>query len=113
MRATLGPRLGPVAAPPLLWLFMRLLPPVLGIDPLTLRPIDRIAQARTPILVASGAEDHFTTIAEATALFDRAPVPKLFWAVPGARHVDLEAFGPAEYRRRVLPFLTQALQGAL
>jgi fermentation-respiration switch protein FrsA (DUF1100 family) len=112
MRATLGPHLGPVLAPPLLWLFMRLLPPVLGIDPAALRPIDRIARARTPILVASGAEDHFTTIAEATALFDRAPAPKSFWAVPGARHVDLERFDPAEYRRRVLPFLTQALQGA-
>jgi alpha-beta hydrolase superfamily lysophospholipase len=110
MRATLGRYLGPVVAPPLVWLFMRLLPPVLGIDPATLRPIDRIAQARTPILVASGREDRLTTIAEATALFDHAPSPKLFWGVPGARHVDLQAFDPAEYRRRVLSFLMQALQ---
>jgi hypothetical protein len=28
----------------------------------------------------------------------------------GARHVDLEAFAPEEYRRRVLPFLIERLQ---
>jgi fermentation-respiration switch protein FrsA (DUF1100 family) len=112
IRATLGRRLGRLLTPPLAWVFMRVLPPVLDLDPATLRPIDRIAQARTPILVASGSDDRYTTIGEATAMFDRAPDPKLFWAVTGAGHVDLEAFDSAEYRRRVLPFLTQALQGA-
>jgi uncharacterized protein len=97
-------------APPLAWLFETLLPPVLDIDPAGLRPIDHIAQARVPVLVASGTRDHHTTIAEATALFDRAPDPKVFWAVPDAGHVDLESYAPDAYRGHVLPFLVEALQ---
>ena len=62
------------------------------------------------MLVASGTRDARTTIAEATALFEHAPQPKSFWAVEGAAHVDLEAFAPEEYRRRVLPFLVKYLQ---
>jgi hypothetical protein len=38
------------------------------------------------------------------------PEPKLFWAVQGAGHVDLEAYAPADYRRIVLPFLVEHLQ---
>jgi fermentation-respiration switch protein FrsA (DUF1100 family) len=110
IRATLGARLGAVLAPPLTKLFMGLLPPVLGIDPATLRPIDHIAEARTPVLVASGIDDRYTRIAEATAMFERAAAPKEFWAVPDAGHVDLEAFDPEAYRRRILPFLVEALQ---
>jgi hypothetical protein len=49
-------------------------------------------------------------MAETTAMFGRANEPKLFWAVIGARHVDLEAYAPEEYRRRVLPFLRENLQ---
>jgi fermentation-respiration switch protein FrsA (DUF1100 family) len=112
IQATLGPRLGGALAPPLAGLFIRLLPPVLGIDPATLRPIDRIAHARTPVLVASGIDDRYTRIAEATAIFERAPFPKVFWAVPDAGHVDLESFDPEGYRRRILPFLVEALQRA-
>jgi len=110
IRTTLGARLGAVLTPPLVGLFMGLLPPVLGIDPARLRPIDHIAQVRTPVLVASGIDDRYTRIAEATAMFERAPAPKEFWAVPDAGHVDLEAVDPEAYRRRVLPFLAQALQ---
>jgi fermentation-respiration switch protein FrsA (DUF1100 family) len=63
-----------------------------------------------PILIASGTSDDRTTIAETTAMFDRAKDPKLFWGVAGARHVDLEVFAPDEYRKRVLPFLVENLQ---
>ncbi|HEY6255825.1 MAG TPA: alpha/beta hydrolase [Xanthobacteraceae bacterium] len=110
IRSTLGPSLGAVLASPLEQLFERLLPPVLGIDPAKLRPIDHIAEVGAPVFVASGQRDDHTTIAEATALFDRAGNPKVFWAVPGAGHVDLESHAPEEYRRRVLPFLMDALQ---
>ena len=47
---------------------------------------------------------------EARALYARAPDPKLFWAVEGARHVDLEAYAPEEYRERVVAFLVERLQ---
>jgi len=46
------------------------------LQPSDLRPIDHIAQARPPVFVASGTRDLRTTIAEATALYERAPAPK-------------------------------------
>jgi uncharacterized protein len=110
IRSTLGPFFGAILAFPLEELFERLLPSVLRIDPAKLRPIDHIAEVRAPVMVASGERDDHTTIAEATALFARARDPKVFWAVPGAGHVDLEAYAPEEYHRRVLPFLINALQ---
>jgi uncharacterized protein len=91
-------------------LFELLLPPVLGVNANDLRPIDHVAEVGAPILIASGTRDDRTTIAETTAMFDRAKGPKFFWAVAGARHVDLEAFAPDEYRNRVLPFLVENLQ---
>jgi uncharacterized protein len=54
--------------------------------------------------------DDRTTIAEADAMFARAPEPKWFWRVEGAHHVDLEAYAPDEYRGRVLSFFTERLR---
>jgi fermentation-respiration switch protein FrsA (DUF1100 family) len=87
-------------------MFETLLPPLLGLRVDDLRPIDLIA----PVLVASGTADIRTPLNEARDLFDRAPEPKLFWAVQGAGHVDLETYAPTEYRRIVLPFLVEYLQ---
>jgi uncharacterized protein len=112
IQSRLGPVLGAVMTAPLTKLFDVFLPPVLGIDPANLRPIDHIAQAATPVLVASGDRDEDTTIEEARALFEHARAPKVFWAVAGAGHVDLEAYAPEEYRGHVLPFLIGALQHA-
>jgi fermentation-respiration switch protein FrsA (DUF1100 family) len=112
IRSTLGPPLGRLLAWPLAELFELFLPSILQIDPAKLRPIDHIGEVGAPVLVASGERDGYTTIAEATALFDRARNPKLFWAVPGAGHVDLESYAPQEYRRRVVPFLMDTLQQA-
>jgi fermentation-respiration switch protein FrsA (DUF1100 family) len=109
IRATL-PIVGDVAARPLAWMFELLLPPVIGVRPADLRPIDRIAEVTAPVLVAAGTLDDRTTIAEATAIFARAPEPKWFWRVEGARHVDLEAYAPEDYRNRVLPFLMERLR---
>jgi uncharacterized protein len=109
IRATL-PIVGGLVARPLAFLFELLLPPVVGVRAADLRPIDRIAEVTAPVLVAAGTRDDRTTIAEATAMFERAPEPKWLWPVEGARHVDLEAFAPEEYRRRVLPFLIERLQ---
>jgi fermentation-respiration switch protein FrsA (DUF1100 family) len=91
-------------------IYMALMPLVLGFNASELRPIDHIAELRAPILIMSGAEDHYTTIAEAHALYERAPEPKSFWAVPGASHVDLYAFAPADYRQRLMPFLALYLR---
>jgi fermentation-respiration switch protein FrsA (DUF1100 family) len=75
-----------------------------------LRPIDHVAEIGAPVFIASGTIDDRTAIAESMAMFARAKEPKFFWRVAGARHVDLEAFAPDEYRNRVLPFLIESLR---
>ena len=90
-------------------LFLAQLRPRFGIDPGALRPIDRIAQLRVPLLLMSGTADQDTHIDEARALFARAPEPKTFWAVPGAGHEDLYAYDPSGYERRVLAFFAAYL----
>ena len=105
LRKHLGPTAGPVMAPLLRPLFELLMLPVLGVGPAALRPIDHIAAAGAPVLVASGTRDVSTTIAEARSLFARAAEPKQFWAVEGAAHVDLQRHDPDAYWRLVLPFL--------
>lgn len=110
LRVSLGPVAGTLFTPLLTLAFKVLLPPVLGVTPGELRPIDRIAMARAPILIASGTADTATPIDEAPALFDRAAQPKQFWAVDGAGHVDLEYYDPDRYWSVVLPFLTKYLR---
>ena len=100
-------RFGPLGRP-LTPLLLVQLKPRLGIDPASLRPIDRIGKVRCPVLVISGLEDRHTTPDQTRALFARAPEPKQLWMVPGAAHVDLYQFAPEEYRRRVLGFLAPA-----
>lgn len=90
--------------------YMGLMPLVLGFGPRQLKPVDRIASVRAPVLVMSGAEDSYTTITESRDLYEHAQEPKSFWAVPGAGHVDLFHLAPAEYRQHVLPFLAKYLQ---
>ena len=112
LRAGLGPVLGAVAVPVLAPLFKLLLPPILGVTPAELRPMDRIGGVRVPVLVAAGTADVPTPLAESEALFAHAPDSpgKRFWPVAGAGHVDLEGYDPLGYRRVVLAFLQQTLQ---
>ncbi len=110
LRTHLGPVIGTVFTPTLTPLFKFLLPPLLGVAPGDLRPLDRIGTVTAPLLVASGALDTHTTIAEAAVLFAHAPEPKQYWAVPGATHADLERQDPEAYWRVVLPFLSARLQ---
>lgn len=101
--------LGPFGAP-LVPLFLDVILPSRGVQREALRPIDRIAEQRAPILMLAGTADRYTTITEARALFARATAPKTFWAVDGAEHEDLHAFARAEYERRVGDFLSAMLQ---
>ena len=109
LRAGLGRVVGPLLTPMLAPVFKHLLPPLLGVTPGELRPIDRIGSVGVPTLVASGAIDDRTPLNEAQALFDHAPDPKRFWAVQGAAHIDLERHNPDQYWANILPFLTQNL----
>ena len=110
LRAGLGPVVGRLLAPVLTPLFEMLLPPILRVQPWELRPIGEIGSITAPVLIASGSLDDRTPLDEARALFGRAPAPKLFWAVEGASHEDLERFGPQQYWQHVLPFLVTTLQ---
>ena len=111
LRTGLGRFAGPMLTPILSPLFKWLLPPILGVHPSELRPIDHIGSATASILLLSGNEDDRTPLIEARALFDAAPEPKLFVAVAGAAHVDLERFDGDAYWKKVLPFLDSALRG--
>lgn len=110
--AVLGEPLGGIVSRPVARLFELLVAPILGVAPSDLRPIDRIAGVGAPVMIIGGAIDPLTTPAETRALFERAREPKSIWMVDGAGHYDFESFAPDEYRARVLPFLTQALQRA-
>lgn len=100
--------LGGRLAPLLLWQ----LPVRLGVGVDRLRPIDHLKSLHAPVLVASGAEDRYTTAAETRRLYDAATEPKALWLVPGAGHVDLHAFDPPAYEARVSAFLSRFMRQA-
>jgi len=106
LRAWFGP-IGSWFAPSL----VRSLEPTVGVSPAELRPIDRIAEVRVPVLMAAGSADPYTPMDESKALFERLAPPKEFWAVDGAAHEDLYDYAPAEYQRRVGTFLQRTLGG--
>jgi uncharacterized protein len=106
----LGQRLGALVSKPITRLFELLMAPIVGVAPSDLRPIDRIASIGAPVLIVGGARDNRTTMAETTALFERAREPKSLWILDDAGHYDFEAHAPDAYRARVLAFLAQALQ---
>jgi fermentation-respiration switch protein FrsA (DUF1100 family) len=90
---------------PLARLLLLQLPLRLGIAPQELHPIARVGGLRVPVLIAAGAADRHTTLPETLRLYAAAPAPKELWVVDGAGHVNLHAFAPAEYERRIGAFL--------
>jgi len=90
-------------------LFTWQLQPRLGIAPPALRPIDRIAEAKAPILLIAGAEDRHTPLAESERLYARAAEPKQLWVVPDAHHEDFYEHAPDAYHQHVLDFFTGTL----
>jgi uncharacterized protein len=106
----LGTRLGTIVSKPAARLFELLMAPIIGVKPGDLRPIDRIADIRVPVLIVGGARDDRTTATETRALFDRARDPKFLWMLDDAGHFDFAAHAPEQYRAHVLPFLAEWLQ---
>jgi len=104
LRMRLGPAGGPLSTL-LLWQ----LPLRLGIRPDALHPIAHIGELKAPVLIAAGSADLYTTLSETQRLFAAAAQPKELWVVDGAAHVDLHAFVPADYERRVGAFLARHL----
>jgi uncharacterized protein len=106
LRAWLGP-IGPALTSPLISLIGR----EIGVAPDALRPLDRIGMVTAPLLIAAGTKDRYTPLAETRALYASARFPKELWMVGGAGHVDLHAFAPIEYERRIGGFLARNLRG--
>jgi alpha-beta hydrolase superfamily lysophospholipase len=104
LRMRLGPVGGPLSAL-LLWQ----LPLRLGIRPDALHPITRVAEVKAPVLIAAGSADLHTTLPETQRLYEAAAQPKALWVVEGAAHVNLHAYAPEEYERRIGAFLAAHL----
>ncbi len=104
LRMRLGPVGGPLSAL-LLWQ----LPLRLGIRPDALHPIKYVANVKAPVLIAAGSADLHTTLAETQRLYEAAAQPKALWVVEGAAHVNLHAYAPNEYERRIGAFLATHL----
>jgi alpha-beta hydrolase superfamily lysophospholipase len=110
INAVLGAPLGPLVSKPVALLFELLMAPILGTAPADLRPIDRMADINTPVLVIGGTSDTSTTPEETTAMFERARPPKYIWLIQGAGHVDAEQYGLEAYHARVFGFLSERLR---
>lgn len=110
LRLHLGPA-GPWLAPVLLVQ----LGPWLGVRREDLRPIDRVGEFTSPVLVVHGAEDRHTTLAAARRVYDAIRAPNAMYVVEGAAHVDLHVYARAEYERRIGAFMIahlRALRGS-
>jgi uncharacterized protein len=98
-------QLAAVASPLLLWQ----IPLRYDFSTQTVRPIERVSQLRSPVLIISGQKDLHTKQIETERIFARAREPKQLWIVGGASHVDLHGFAPAEYERKIAVFLENYL----
>ena len=70
--------------------------------------LERIARVRSPLLVLAGEDDDIVPIADSAALFDAAPHPKRFVAIPGVGHNDEELASGAALIRAIVDLLAGA-----
>ena len=85
------------------------LPLRLGVSAEEIRPITKLPLLYTPLLIAAGTKDQRTTLAETKRIYGTANSPKELWVVEGAAHVDLHAYAPKEYEKRIPVFLAKHL----
>jgi len=68
------------------------------------RNADKIGRVRCPVLVLHGEADEVVPVWHGRQLFDRAPEPKVFVAIPGAHHNDLLWVAGARYGQALRDF---------
>lgn len=68
-------------------------------------PIRSVRGAAVPILWIHGGEDHLIPASMSQAMYDVKQGKKRIWIVPGAKHADMYALQPEEYREVVREFL--------
>lgn len=81
-----------------------------GVPVAALRPVDAMARLTCPVLVVGGTQDRHTTVNDTQRVFAAAPEPKQLWLVEGAEHIDLHAYNPESYEKRIGAFLAAALR---
>jgi uncharacterized protein len=72
----------------------------------------RIPRLRMPLLVMQGDRDEVISPALGRRLFDAAPEPKRYYAIPGAGHNDTYVVGGAAYWKALADFLDAVARGA-
>jgi len=65
----------------------------------------KVQRLRMPLLVLQGDRDEVVPFAQGRRVFDAAPEPKRFFAIPGAGHNDTFLVGGEVYWREVADFL--------
>lgn len=92
-------------------LILSLTPPLTGIDPRTVRPIDSVRALTIPLLFIHGTADDLVPYEDSVDLHRAAAASadKALWLVPGAGHTTAYDTQPDAYLRRVLAFLDRAL----
>ena len=97
---------GRYLSPVLLWQ----VEPRQGFNPEDLAPIDRIGAIKAPLLLIAGSKDKRVTLGQSRRLYERAPNPKTFWVLEGARHQNFHLYARQDYERRLLKFFGQHLR---
>jgi fermentation-respiration switch protein FrsA (DUF1100 family) len=72
----------------------------------------RVSRLRMPLLVVQGDRDEIVPPAQGRRLFDAAPEPKRYFAIPGAGHNDTYLVGGEAYWRTIADFLDAVVQTA-
>ena len=67
--------------------------------------LGKVGRLRVPLLVLHGDRDDVVPFAQGRRVFDAAPGPKRFYAIPGASHNDTYVVGGAAYWRTLQEFL--------
>lgn len=70
----------------------------------------KIGKLKAPLLIFHGDRDEIVPQRMGRALYGRAPQPKAFYAIPGARHNDSYEVGGEAYWQQWQDFLRQILQ---
>jgi uncharacterized protein len=69
--------------------------------------VGKVAALRMPLLVLHGDRDEVVPFAQGRRVFERAPEPKRFFAIPGAGHNDTYAVGGDAYWHALRGFLDE------
>jgi len=70
---------------------------------------EALRKRRCPLLMIHGEDDSYIDVSQARWLYQQAAPPKELWVVRGARHNQAVSVAAAQYRQRILQFITRHL----